>query len=48
MSLPGKFDTTDAGAVADIVGNVFIIWRNQTEGREAKGEPTCIVAYETT
>jgi twinkle protein len=46
MSAPGKFDIKGAGAITDMVDNVFIVWRNKKAEREGKGEPTCIVACE--
>jgi hypothetical protein len=44
MSAPGKLDIKGAGAITDMVDNVFIVWRNKKAEREGKGEPTCIVA----
>jgi twinkle protein len=46
MSAPGKLDIKGAGAITDMVDNVFIVWRNKKAEREGKGEPTCIVACE--
>lgn len=46
MSAPGKFDIKGAGAITDMVDNVFIVWRNKKAERDGKGEPTCIVACE--
>lgn len=43
---PGKFDIKGAGAITDMVDNVFIVWRNKKAEQEAKGDPTCIVACE--
>lgn len=46
MSAPGKFDIKGAGAITDMVDNVFIVWRNKKAERDGKGEPTCILACE--
>jgi twinkle protein len=43
---PGKFDIKGAGAITDMVDNVFIVWRNKKAEQEGKGDPTCIVACE--
>lgn len=43
---PGKFDIKGAGAITDMVDNVFIVWRNKKAEAEGKGDPTCLVACE--
>lgn len=43
---PGKFDIKGAGAITDMVDNVFIVWRNKKAEQEETGDPTCIVACE--
>jgi len=43
---PGKFDVKGAGAITDMVDNVFIVWRDKRAELENKGNPTCIVACE--
>ena len=43
---PGKFDVKGAGAITDMVDNVFIVWRDKKAELENKGNPTCIVACE--
>jgi twinkle protein len=43
---PGKFDIKGAGAITDLVDNVFIVWRNKRAEAENKGDPTCIVSCE--
>lgn len=43
---PGKFDIKGAGAITDMVDNVFIVWRNKKAEQENNGEPTCILACE--
>jgi len=43
---PGKFDIKGAGAITDMVDNVFIVWRNKKAEQERSGEPTCLVACE--
>ena len=43
---PGKFDVKGAGAITDLVDNVFIVWRNKKAEQEKNGEPTCILSCE--
>lgn len=43
---PGKFDVKGAGAITDMVDNVFIVWRNKKAEQEQTGDPTCMVACE--
>jgi twinkle protein len=43
---PGKFDIKGAGAITDMVDNVFIVWRNKKAEQEGKGDPTCLVSCE--
>lgn len=43
---PGKFDIKGAGAITDMVDNVFIVWRNKKAEQDKNGEPTCIVSCE--
>lgn len=43
---PGKFDIKGAGAITDMVDNVFIVWRNKKAEQEKNGDPTCIVSCE--
>ncbi len=43
---PGKFDIKGAGAITDMVDNVFIVWRNKLAEQEnvenkGKGKPDC-------
>lgn len=40
---PGKFDIKGAGAITDMVDNVFIVWRNKQAEQSGNGEATCIV-----
>jgi twinkle protein len=44
--VPGKFDIKGAGAITDMVDNVFIVWRNKKAEQDGTGEPTCMVACE--
>jgi twinkle protein len=43
--IPGKFDAKGAGAVTDMVDNVFIVWRNKKaeRGDNANGKPTAML-----
>jgi twinkle protein len=43
--IPGKFDAKGAGAVTDMVDNVFIVWRNKKAERNDKqeGKPTAML-----
>lgn len=43
---PGKFDIKGAGAITDMVDNVFIVWRNKQAEQSANGEATCILSCE--
>lgn len=43
---PGKFDVKGAGAITDVVDNLFIVWRNKKAEQEKNGDPTCILACE--
>jgi twinkle protein len=44
---PGKFDIKGAGAITDLVDNVFIVWRNKkAEQDKDSGDPTAMVACE--
>lgn len=43
---PGKFDIKGAGAITDMVDNVFIVWRNKTAEQSGNGEATCIMSCE--
>jgi len=43
---PGKFDIKGAGAITDMVDNVFIVWRNKKAFEEKNGDPTAVVACE--
>lgn len=44
--VPGKFDIKGAGAITDMVDNVFIVWRNKKAEQDGSGEPTCMLACE--
>jgi twinkle protein len=43
--IPGKFDAKGAGAVTDMVDNVFIVWRNKKaeRGDNRDGKPTAML-----
>lgn len=43
---PGKFDIKGAGAITDMVDNVYIVWRNKLAEQQNSGEPTCVLACE--
>jgi twinkle protein len=43
---PGKFDIKGAGAITDMVDNVFIVWRDKKSEAENKGNPNCYVSCE--
>ncbi len=43
---PGTFDIKGAGAITDMVDNVFIVWRNKQAEQSDKGEATCILSCE--
>ena len=43
---PGKFDIKGAGAITDMVDNVFIVWRNKQAEQSNNGEATCILSCE--
>jgi twinkle protein len=44
---PGKFDIKGAGAITDLVDNVFIVWRNKkAEQDKSSAEPTAMVLCE--
>lgn len=42
--VPGKFDIKGAGAITDLVDNVYIVWRNKKAESGKNGEPTCIMS----
>jgi twinkle protein len=44
--IPGKFDIKGSGSIADLVDNVFIVWRNKNAETKKTDEPTCIIACE--
>lgn len=44
--MPGKFDIKGAGAITDMVDNVFIVWRDKKAEAENKGNPNCYVSCE--
>jgi twinkle protein len=44
--MPGKFDIKGAGAITDMVDNVFIVWRDKKAEAEKKGNPNCYVSCE--
>jgi twinkle protein len=41
--IPGKFDAKGAGAITDMVDNVFIIWRNKKSERGDGTKPTAML-----
>jgi twinkle protein len=43
---PGKFDVKGAGAITDLVDNVFTVWRDKRAEIDGKGEPTCLLSCE--
>jgi twinkle protein len=43
---PGKFDVKGAGAITDMVDNLFIVWRDKKAEAQGKGDPTCLLACE--
>jgi twinkle protein len=40
---PGKMDIKGAGAITDMVDNVFIVWKNKDAIEKNNGDPTCIL-----
>ncbi len=46
LKAPGKFDIKGAGAITDMVDNVFIVWRDKKAEAEKKGNPNCYVSCE--
>ncbi len=41
LEMPGKYDLKGSGDIADLVDNIFIVYRNKKkEIKTAKGEPT--------
>lgn len=43
---PGKFDIKGAGAITDMVDNVFIVWKDKQAFEDKNGNPSAMVACE--